>query len=1279
VEDGDSFESFKEATDLIFLAFCLLEIIVKITVNGAFVNLKAGTQQPYLKSKWHQLDVSIALLMLFSAIIPWVHEGLSRLYVFRSIRILRPLLSVSRFSGLRTASMAVKNSFLVISVLLAITGLVLRSWTVASLYAFNGKLDHCVGGEKLMHLSKVDCSWAIFAQDGVMRPMVWAPPEWERFDNNWMALLIMFRALNSNGWTRIVQHVLATEPFGHLDSTVSGIVRSQSVENALPFISLQIFGNMMIVQCITARLINAIDVSRRRAFLTRAQKAMNATTRLVFEARTGFLKEPAPSGIKILQYYIRHDFFEWFAMSMILINICVLMSEHHDASEDHMFFKEVANFIFIVWYTVEQTLMVLTFGAYYSVPVQSGRRTVAWMNAFDLVITLLALLKVVGLIPSNGINVLCAVRVIRLLRHIPSLGTLLQAITKSTKIILGCFVMLFIITSSYAVVASAFFLGVKHGEYLNRQSNFDTPVNALQILCRIIGGEEWPSIMDELAVAPPLCTPGNGGDCGSLWAVPFMVSFYILVQYMFLPLLSLLLCAFFETVGQETVISAHDLRLFVRIWKTLDPNCTGFIAVWKICTLLERLDTEKSILGLGPHGEQRRIEGLIFLLQKSRSASIALDRPKCSDGLGFQDVCIGLMTAYGYPWCIPSGTAREQSSGLQKLGKKGGVLEEWARRRNATTIRDALLWPFDQHLPGLVGAIAGKLWKSYDGLLHVWVVRADALPAASTHGAYCNITLLCTEDTWKKKDLLHDLLEEEEKPLDDEASSGHGGPMHGWLRRSSKSNHAHLALQQSAMQPTATNLHTFKGIHRGTTYRTKTKRGCTNPVWDDHLVIPVVSSGCSLVFTVAEDSTGWGHKRLFGSAEAHMCSIVEQSMSECHLPLMQEGYTQEKQENATINTASPKNCPSAAQPHTTAQVTVCFLYKSMQEGRLQVAAAVLQCLDTVFSPENESAPSSSDVAAHPNPPETMKFYEERAFRDMKRDNHRVKSTAEPINQQFERMSANLSDMTRSRFSSITQRLPKEAVPEGLEMGLRINYTASPRGDISRRPAPAVLHLQLIAQQKDFGKTNVATTTISVKEAPEDTKISSQLWSYFGGMGKVDKGTRMSRRSSAAQHAHGADQIATGKVALSSDLEEVAVSSSSSMNEGSTLLVDEAQALSNSPMLSNPDTLQLVSDTRSREDTTPTLLTALSALAEADEDEDVTRPVARQAEIGQTPTLSGYVTTFLATPRGASLRSYVQGKDAAVGAEEAGESKVSVTNSFSTLRGIVDERRSMVED
>jgi hypothetical protein len=181
------------------------------------------------------------------------------------------------------------------------------------------------------------------------------------------------------------------------------------------------------------------------------------------------------------------------------------------------------------------------------------------------------------------------------------------------------------------------------------------------------------------------------------------------------------------------------------------------------------------------------------------------------------------------------------------------------------------------------------------------------------------------------------------------------------------------------------------------------------------------------------------------------------------------------------------------------------------------------------------------------------------------------------------------------------------------------------------------------------------------------------------MGKVDKGTRMSRRSSAAQHAHGADQIATGKVALSSDLEEVAVSSSSSMNEGSTLLVDEAQALSNSPMLSNPDTLQLVSDTRSREDTTPTLLTALSALAEADEDEDVTRPVARQAEIGQTPTLSGYVTTFLATPRGASLRSYVQGKDAAVGAEEAGESKVSVTNSFSTLRGIVDERRSMVED
>ena len=85
-EGGDGLEPIRRAIDLLFLVICLLEILVKIAVFGAFSSA-SGSDEPYFRSGWHQLDVLLAIGMVLAHVF---HDALSRVFVFRTIRLLRP-------------------------------------------------------------------------------------------------------------------------------------------------------------------------------------------------------------------------------------------------------------------------------------------------------------------------------------------------------------------------------------------------------------------------------------------------------------------------------------------------------------------------------------------------------------------------------------------------------------------------------------------------------------------------------------------------------------------------------------------------------------------------------------------------------------------------------------------------------------------------------------------------------------------------------------------------------------------------------------------------------------------------------------------------------------------------------------------------------------------------------------------------------------------------------------------------------------------------------------
>ncbi|PSN29567.1 Voltage-dependent calcium channel type A subunit alpha-1 [Blattella germanica] len=128
---------------------------------------------------------------------------------------------------------------------------------------------------------------------------------------------------------------------------------------------------------------------------------------------------------------------------------------------------------------------------------------------------------------------------------------------------------------------------------LNRHNNFQTFFGALLLLFRCATGEAWPSIMlscikgrpcDPLAKKPEL-------DCGSNLAYAYFVSFIFFCSFLMLNLFVAVIMDNFDYLTRDSsILGAHHLDEFVRIWAEYDPNATGKIHYTEMYDMLKNMD-----------------------------------------------------------------------------------------------------------------------------------------------------------------------------------------------------------------------------------------------------------------------------------------------------------------------------------------------------------------------------------------------------------------------------------------------------------------------------------------------------------------------------------------------------------------------------------------------------------------------------------------------------------------------------------------------------------------
>ncbi|CAH2243784.1 jg12698 [Pararge aegeria aegeria] len=129
---------------------------------------------------------------------------------------------------------------------------------------------------------------------------------------------------------------------------------------------------------------------------------------------------------------------------------------------------------------------------------------------------------------------------------------------------------------------------------MNRHNNFRSFIQALMLLFRCATGESWPNIMlaclkpakcDKAAHKPP------SESCGSTLAYAYFVSFIFFCSFLMLNLFVAVIMDNFDYLTRDSsILGAHHLDEFVRIWAEYDPNATGKIHYTEMYDMLKNMD-----------------------------------------------------------------------------------------------------------------------------------------------------------------------------------------------------------------------------------------------------------------------------------------------------------------------------------------------------------------------------------------------------------------------------------------------------------------------------------------------------------------------------------------------------------------------------------------------------------------------------------------------------------------------------------------------------------------
>ncbi|XP_011506186.1 PREDICTED: voltage-dependent calcium channel type A subunit alpha-1 [Ceratosolen solmsi marchali] len=594
VNDSNPRNTILNYFDYAFTGVFTIEMILKIIDLG--VILHPGS---YLREFWNFMDAIVVVCAAVSFAFDMTSgdgggsasKNLSTIKSLRVLRVLRPLKTIKRVPKLKAVFDCVVNSLKNVINILIVYILFQFIFAVIAVQLFNGKFFYCTDDSKY---TKEDCQgWFFVFEENELHPEA-KERKWEsqsfHYDNVMVAMLTLFAVQTGEGWPQILQNSMAATYEN------KGPIQNFRIEMSIFYIVYFIVFPFFFVNIFVALIIITFQ-EQGEAELQDGEIDKNQKSCIDFTIQARPLERYMPKERNSMKYKIWRIVmstpFEYFIMILIVLNTLLLMMKYHRQSDLYKNTLKYMNMCFTGMFTVECIMKIAAFGVrnFFKDP---------W-NTFDFITVIGSIVDALVIeFGENFINVgflrlFRAARLIKLLRQGYTIRILLWTFVQSFKALPYVCLLIAMLFFIYAIIGMQVFgnIALVEKNSINKHNNFQSFIQGLMLLFRCATGEAWPNIM-LACIADQPCDPRSkesGDKCGSNLAYAYFVSFIFFCSFLMLNLFVAVIMDNFDYLTRDSsILGAHHLDEFVRIWAEYDPNATGKIHYTEMYDMLKNMD-----------------------------------------------------------------------------------------------------------------------------------------------------------------------------------------------------------------------------------------------------------------------------------------------------------------------------------------------------------------------------------------------------------------------------------------------------------------------------------------------------------------------------------------------------------------------------------------------------------------------------------------------------------------------------------------------------------------
>uniref|UniRef100_A0A8B9E1I4 Sodium channel protein n=1 Tax=Anser cygnoides TaxID=8845 RepID=A0A8B9E1I4_ANSCY len=594
IEQRKTIKTMLEYADKVFTYIFILEMLLKWVAYGF---------QIYFTNAWCWLDFLIVDVSLVSLIANALgYSELGAIKSLRTLRALRPLRALSRFEGMRVVVNALVGAIPSIMNVLLVCLIFWLIFSIMGVNLFAGKFYHCVNtttGE-MFDVSDVNnytqCEELIKNNQSARWKNVKV-----NFDNVGAGYLALLQVATFKGWMDIMYAAVDSRDVEDQPKYEDNLYMY------LYFVIFIIFGSFFTLNLFIGVIIDNFNQQKKKIsqdiFMTEEQKKYyNAMKKLGSKKPQKPIPRPVNKFQGMVFDFVTKQVFDISIMILICLNMVTMMVETDDQSKEMETILSRINLVFIVLFTGEFVLKLISLRHYYF--------TIGW-NIFDFVVVILS---IVGMFLAEMIEkyfvspTLFRVirlarigRILRLIKGAKGIRTLLFALMMSLPALFNIGLLLFLVMFIYAIFGMSNFAYVKREVGIDDMFNFETFGNSMICLFQITTSAGWDGLLAPiLNSGKPDCDPDKPhpgssvkGDCGNPSVGIFFFVSYIIIS--FLVVVNMYIAVILENFSVATEESAEplsedDFEMFYEVWEKFDPDATQFIEFSKLSDFAASLD-----------------------------------------------------------------------------------------------------------------------------------------------------------------------------------------------------------------------------------------------------------------------------------------------------------------------------------------------------------------------------------------------------------------------------------------------------------------------------------------------------------------------------------------------------------------------------------------------------------------------------------------------------------------------------------------------------------------